>query len=544
MRAKHLHVLLLLVVCFFTFFVNNTVIYTDIMESRNIITAREMVYDGHWMVPTMNGELRLEKPPLPTWIAAGTEMLFPDSMGAQRAMAGLAATLLVCFFYLFGKELTQNKTYALVSSLILCTSYNLILMGRTASWDIYCHAFMMGAIYFLYKGLQKEGRQWGNFFGAGVFLGLSFLGKGPVSFYALLLPFLVSYILFLRRPLKKKGLPIVLMIVTCLLLSSWWYVYIYLFHTEEARFVLDKESTAWVERNVRPWYYYITFFLETGIWALMVLITLAVPYWNRKLRLNREYLFALCWMLLLVIFLSLLPEKKNRYLLPVLIPAAYTIGFLFVHWAEEIRKRKLDSIGKWFYLVNAGLVTLIIFALPVIGYFMLYQKGSISLGSLIVLTILLWGLTAFLVTSLTRIRPMRFLAGVVVLFFIAEIFCMPYIGGLVNNPDFKSISGTREVEELKPLPFYSVAGQELRIELVYEANKKIRPLDVTNPDEVMKALPCAILTHGRVGEELPASLWEKVDTVWVDRYDNNRRPKNTRRYSDVFLYNVTILKKK
>lgn len=543
MKAKHLHLLLLLLVCFFTFFLHNKVIHTDIMESRNIITAREMVYDGHWMVPTMNGELRLEKPPLPTWIAAGVEMAFPDDMGAQRAMAGLAATLLVFFFYLFGKELTKNSTYALVSSLVLCTSYNIILMGRTASWDIYCHAFMMGAIYFLYKGLQNEGRQWGKFFGAGVFLGLSFLGKGPVSFYALLLPFLVSYTLFLRRPLKGKKLPILLTLLVCLLVSGWWYIFIYLFHTEEARYVLDKESTAWVERNVRPWYYYGTFFLETGVWALMILITLAIPYWNRKLRMNREYLSTLCWMLFLVIFLSLLPEKKNRYLLPVLIPAAYTIGFLFIHWTEEIQKRKLDRTGRWFYLINAGLVTLIIIALPVTGYFMLYPKG-ISLSSLLWLTALLWGLAAFMITSITPLRPMRFLSGVVMLFLIAELFCMPYIGGLVNNPEFKSIRGTREVESLKRLPFYSVAGQELRIELVYEANKKIRPLNIHHTDEVMKALPCAILTHGRVGEELPASLLEKIDTVWVGHYDNNRRPKNTKRYSDLFLYNVTILRQK
>ena len=30
------------------------------MESRNLITAREMVSEGNWLIPTMNGELRLE----------------------------------------------------------------------------------------------------------------------------------------------------------------------------------------------------------------------------------------------------------------------------------------------------------------------------------------------------------------------------------------------------------------------------------------------------------------------------------------------------
>ena len=55
-----------------TFFANNHVLVPDIMESRNIVTAREMVYDGNWVVTTMNGDLRLENrrcphgpPPLP-----------------------------------------------------------------------------------------------------------------------------------------------------------------------------------------------------------------------------------------------------------------------------------------------------------------------------------------------------------------------------------------------------------------------------------------------------------------------------------------------
>ena len=55
---------LLCLVCLTTFFVDNSVLVPDIMESGNIVTAREMVYDGNWIAPTMNGELRLEKPPL------------------------------------------------------------------------------------------------------------------------------------------------------------------------------------------------------------------------------------------------------------------------------------------------------------------------------------------------------------------------------------------------------------------------------------------------------------------------------------------------
>ena len=104
------------------------------MESRNIITAREMVYDGNWIIPTMNGESRLEKPPLPTWITAVAEMISPDNISLQRGMAALAAILLVAYFYLFASRIMKQNP--LVPTLLLCTCYNIILMGRTASWDI------------------------------------------------------------------------------------------------------------------------------------------------------------------------------------------------------------------------------------------------------------------------------------------------------------------------------------------------------------------------------------------------------------------------
>ena len=102
MNKPNKQVVMLIVVCFFTYIFHNGVLVPDIMESRNIVTAREMISDGNWLVPTMNDVLRLEKPPLPTWIAAVVELATPDNICAQRTMAGLAATMLVIFFFLFG----------------------------------------------------------------------------------------------------------------------------------------------------------------------------------------------------------------------------------------------------------------------------------------------------------------------------------------------------------------------------------------------------------------------------------------------------------
>ncbi|MCD8186944.1 MAG: glycosyltransferase family 39 protein, partial [Rikenellaceae bacterium] len=241
LQIPGIHYLILLVVCFFAFFVNNQVIPADLMEARNLATAQEMVREGNYLVPTLNGELRLEKPPLPTWIAAALEQVWPGDLSIQRYAAGLVATLLVIFLYLMSGRLTGNRNLGLICALILATCFNIVLMGRTATWDIYCHSFMMAAIYFMVTAFRQTGPQWKNFLGAGFFMGLSFLGKGPVSFYALLLPFLMSYGWVYRPSLKQKGYSLAGMIAVCLLVSCWWMGYLYIFPPEMALSLAEKE---------------------------------------------------------------------------------------------------------------------------------------------------------------------------------------------------------------------------------------------------------------------------------------------------------------
>ena len=112
-----------------TFFVNNRTLQPDIMESRNLVTAREMVTTGNWLVPTMNGELRLEKPPLPTWISAVVESVSPDNIAAQRAVASLFGVMLVVFFFLLCRDVL--KVDAVIAVILLCTCYQFMLMART-----------------------------------------------------------------------------------------------------------------------------------------------------------------------------------------------------------------------------------------------------------------------------------------------------------------------------------------------------------------------------------------------------------------------------
>ena len=87
----------------------------------------------------------------------------------------------------------SNDKQAFVSTLILSTSFYIIFSGRNGQWDIFAHAFMIFAIYHLFQAFESDKSQWKNWVLAGIFMGLSFMSKGPVSHFALLLPFLISY---------------------------------------------------------------------------------------------------------------------------------------------------------------------------------------------------------------------------------------------------------------------------------------------------------------------------------------------------------------
>src|ERR1044072_372342 len=192
--------IVLMIVSLLMLFTHRGLIQTNIMEARNLIAAREMVNDGHWIFTTLNGMPRYEKPPLPTWITAffmligGTQNMF-----WLRLPVVLTAIMLVYFFYRLSKKILQKNDHALTASLILITSFYIFFAGRDNQWDMYTHAFMITCIYFLLRAFSEKYNASKNAFLSGLFFGFSFLSKGPVSLYALFLSFIISYFIIYKN---------------------------------------------------------------------------------------------------------------------------------------------------------------------------------------------------------------------------------------------------------------------------------------------------------------------------------------------------------
>lgn len=525
----------LAVVCFISFFVNNDALMPDIMESRNIITAREMVHDGHWIVPTMNGDYRFEKPPLPTWLTAVAEAVCPDNLAMQRGVAGLAALLLVFFFWRFAADILRIEPF--IPSLLLVTCYNVVLLGRTASWDIYCHAFMMGGIYFLARAMLSDKKFLHHFIWFGIFTGLSIMSKGPVSPYALLIPFIVAFCIVKRPHMRGKWWALILGVAIALVIGTWWYIYIHIFEADALNAVIRKESGSWINHNVRPWWYYWQFFLESGAWSLLLLTAIFLPAFQRKHRTSQWYI-SIGWLATSLLLLSLLPEKKTRYLLPIQIPACLLMGSLILQWIADFRHHDAAKADKVLFRINAALLALVVAVVPVAAWIWLLKPGYMSTGAFVALTAVCIALAGWLIAACIRLSPRQMVYAVTALFLYVELFGFPSLVNVINNPDQRSISATHNMDAIKDVQFYHLESEGLRIELVYAASRTIRPID---RNSIPEKLPLVLLTHQPVDSVLSDSLKSQLKITPVGYYDDNRRPRGTKRYSQEFIYHVSLL---
>src|SRR5947209_7540736 len=73
-------------------------------ESRYAQIPREMLARGEWVVPFLQGEPYLDKPPLFYWLVMGSYRVFGVSAGAARLVPALALHLCMLFVYLLGRR--------------------------------------------------------------------------------------------------------------------------------------------------------------------------------------------------------------------------------------------------------------------------------------------------------------------------------------------------------------------------------------------------------------------------------------------------------
>lgn len=534
MKLKDSYLLLLVLVCLAIFFVNLDAIYVNIMEARNFATAREMIQLDHWIFTTLNDEPRYEKPPLPTWLTAISMLIFGmKSLFALRLPAAIMGTLSVIFIYKLGLKFTAHRKYAFIAGLIAATSFYILYSGRDGQWDIHTHAWMIMAIYAIYKIFTEQTDRYLNAIIAGLLIGCSFLSKGPVSFYALLLPFLIAYgIIYKYRSFRKVWKPVVLMLITATVISATWTLYVYFFDTNAVSRITEKETGRWLDYNVRPFYYYWSFVIQSGIWTILAFVGLIYPYLKNRVFNKPGYKFTLIWTLGSVILLSLIPEKKSRYLLPVLIPLALNTAFYIEYLFRRFDMMPLKE--KWVVYFNFILIAVIGISFPAAGYFYFQEQlpGILPWFIMTSICLMIIGVLILYYLQKKRFKPVFYLS---VWFIISIIFFgLPMARKIETNPDYTSILHIDSYIDKEPMPVYEFGG--FTPEIIWEYGKPIKVLWNGEGYDVPSAEKFLLLATKKQAAEMKEVFSgfriQKIDEIDMNPVGNTHKE---RLYRDLYL---------
>jgi 4-amino-4-deoxy-L-arabinose transferase-like glycosyltransferase len=519
-----LQLLVLAAICLCSFFVHLNAHDVDLMEARNFVTAREIVQNKNWLVPTLNGELRIAKPPLPTWITAVARMAGGnrDNNLVMRLPAGLAASLMIFSLWGLVRALSKDRLLPLMAAAILATCVIIIDNGRRGSWDIYCHSFMLVAIWALAYGWQQKTKTSAAFLLAGLFLAFSFMSKGPVSFYGLLLPFLGAYFLtFGYGPVIKKWKWLCVSIILLVGLSSLWPFYIYVIHPEALKFIASKEVTAWADRHVQPFYFYLSFPVYTGVWAVLAIAGFFRPYAKKRVDYYGRYMFVLLWIILSLFLLSIIPEKKERYLMPAMVPIAIMAGYLF-RSLMRVFHQQVSSRGDR-RLLNAQMVLTCFasLAMPVVLYVFGVRNGGIS-----VMAAAAWSIAFLFITGLIWIygrqrRAGKLFALTVILVCLINLVMPPVIYHsplFRNNPEYESLRGVRDLKGLAGSNYYHIG--KISPQEVWDIGSTVKTIDSNGATLPLKDLPIVVFSDMDPSSQLPDSLKRRlrIDVLAMFKY--------------------------
>ncbi len=111
--------LLVLLVSGLLFFLGLQAPLLEPQEARYAEIPRQMLAEGHLLIPTLHGQAYLDKPPLLYWSVMASYRLFGVHDWSARLVPGLAGVLTVLCSYLWSRRFLGTQA-GLCGALILC----------------------------------------------------------------------------------------------------------------------------------------------------------------------------------------------------------------------------------------------------------------------------------------------------------------------------------------------------------------------------------------------------------------------------------------
>ena len=289
-----------------------------------------MLATGDWIVPRLNGLRYFEKPVFGYWVTGLSILCFGENRFAVRLPSALATGLsaILVIFILRHFHLAPS---ALLGAAIFLTNLQVYVLGVSNSLDAVFSLFVTASLVCFYFANQACGRRarLGWLASFGVACGLGFLTKGFLAF-AIPTITIVPFLLWQKRWRDLFTLPWIPLVVAVTIILPWaimvhlrepdyWHHFISVVHFQ--RFASPDNQSLHPE----PFWFLVPYLIGGAIpW------TFAVPAAIKGLREagSRDPLirYALCWLLLPFLTLSVSKGKLGTYILPCFAPLSLLLA--------------------------------------------------------------------------------------------------------------------------------------------------------------------------------------------------------------------------
>jgi len=311
-------------------------------EPRYAQASREMMENGSYVLPQVNGRPYSDKPPLFFWLIILVSQPFGDvtaySARLPSALAGLGLMLLT---YLFGKKLYDRQT-GFLAAVILCTSKEIFTTAISVHFDVILAFLITLSLYLFYCGYKEPKKKF--FLTASyVCMGLAVLTKGPVG---MVVPLLVIIVFLLANREGRGVSSIHLGKGICIIVGMvlvWLVPACILGGESYSNDILLQQTFGRIINSYshkKPFYYYLyNFPLDFFPWSLF--IPAAGVYFVKNREQYRLLRFPLAWFAGVFVFFTLMSCKRTLYLIP-LYPAAALLTARF--WTGYARMEDKGSV--------------------------------------------------------------------------------------------------------------------------------------------------------------------------------------------------------
>lgn len=158
-------------------------------EARRMIVVREMLLNGNWLIPTLNAEIYVTKPPFFYWLVLPFSLLFHSTAEWVIRLPSALSSLGITWLLFARMKKYIDRWSALFTVLTLITCWFFIRFARRAEIEMVLTACCAAAVLFYFDYAKGGARKY--LYASYLFLALAFLTKGPVALLFFLPPILV-----------------------------------------------------------------------------------------------------------------------------------------------------------------------------------------------------------------------------------------------------------------------------------------------------------------------------------------------------------------